>query len=150
MDQDQQRFVRMALDEARKAEAAGDEPFGCVIVLNGEVVARGRNQINTTRDATAHSETMAVRAATATLGRRELSDCVLYTNWEPCQMCAATILEMKVGAIIMGGREGFPGDYRIEKMLDAAATWGARLNLVTGVLQKECAEVVMSWWKRTS
>ena len=150
MAQDNERFVRMALDEARKAQAAGDEPFGCVILLDGEVVAQGRNQVNTSKDATAHSETMTIRAATAALGRRDLSGCVLYTNWEPCQMCAGTILEMKVDTVIMGGREGFPGDYRIEKLLEAAAQWGSPLNLVTGVLQKECEEVVMGWWKRAS
>ena len=163
MEQDHERFVDMAIEEAGKAEAAGDEPFGCVIVLNGEVVVRERNHIHTANDPTAHAETSAIRAAARNLARGaaktfrigELSGCVLYTSWEPCHMCAATILYANVETVVMGGREGFPllpdlGDYRIEKLLEASAQWGARFNLVTGVLQRESEQMVMDWWNRVS
>lgn len=69
MEQDHERFVDMAIEEAGKAEAAGDEPFGCVIVLNGEVVVRERNHIHTANDPTAHAETSAIRAAARNLAR---------------------------------------------------------------------------------
>ena len=80
--------MEMALDEARAAGDAGEVPVGCVIVRDGEVVARAGNRTLADRDPTAHAELVAIRAAAASLGSERLNGCDLYVTLEPCAMCA--------------------------------------------------------------
>ena len=84
-------FMDQALREARAAVAAGEVPIGCVIVRDGEIVARAFNRTLLDRDPTAHAEILAIRAAAAALGSERLVDCDLYVTLEPCAMCAAAI-----------------------------------------------------------
>ena len=93
---DDERFMRMALDEARQA----DFPFGAVIVRNGSVVARGRNLGRTTGDPTAHGEMVAIRRCLADHGRTALGGSTLYTSGEPCAMCMGAILWSHVGRLV--------------------------------------------------
>src|SRR5262249_18466581 len=85
---DDERFMRIAIDEARR----GDFPFGCVIVRDGKIVARGRNLGRTTHDPTAHGEMVAIRRALASHGPKTLKGATLYTSGEPCAMCMGAIL----------------------------------------------------------
>jgi tRNA(Arg) A34 adenosine deaminase TadA len=93
---DDERFMRMALAEARQA----DFPFGAVIVRNGSVIARGRNLGRTTGDPTAHGEMVAIRRCLADHGRTALRASTLYTSGEPCAMCMGAILWSHVGRLV--------------------------------------------------
>lgn len=136
-------FMEMALEETQKAVAEGNDPYGCVIVRGDTVVARGHNMVPTTKDVTAHSERVTVQKATQALGNVDLSGCTLYTNWEPCPMCAGAILNANVGTVVIGGRnaEGSYGDYTIERLLELTKQ-KQRLRLVTDVLRQRCEEQV--------
>lgn len=82
--QDDERYMRLALEEAKKAFVLGEVPVGCVIVANGQVVGRGHNLTETLADVTAHAEIQAITAAANTLGGKYLSQCTLYVTVEPC------------------------------------------------------------------
>lgn len=84
-------FMELALDEARKAQGAGEVPIGCVIVRDGAVIAAAHNRTLTDRDPTAHAEIIAIRAAARMLGSERLTGCDLHVTLEPCAMCAAAI-----------------------------------------------------------
>jgi tRNA(adenine34) deaminase len=93
---DDERFMRLALDEAR----LGDYPFGAVIVRDGEVIARGRNLGKTTGDPTAHGEMMAIRHCLADRGREALAGSTIYTSGEPCAMCMGAIIWCHMGRMV--------------------------------------------------
>ncbi len=95
-------FMDAALDEARKARDAGEVPVGCVVVRDGEVVARAHNLTLTNHDPTAHAELIAIRAAAAKLGSERLTDCDLYVTLEPCAMCAAAISFARIRRLYFG------------------------------------------------
>src|SRR4029077_15630736 len=84
-----QSFMQLAIAEARAAEPAGEVPFGCVIVREGEVIARAGNRTLRDHDPTAHAELLAIRQAAVAYGSERLGDCDLYVTLEPCAMCAA-------------------------------------------------------------
>jgi tRNA(Arg) A34 adenosine deaminase TadA len=95
---DDVRFMRMALDEARRA----DFPFGAVIVRDGSVIARGRNLGRTNDDPTAHGEMVAIRRCLAEHGSRALRGSTLYTSGEPCAMCMGAIIWCHMGRVVFG------------------------------------------------
>jgi tRNA(adenine34) deaminase len=130
-------FMRMAIAEARRAQAGGNFACGAAIVRGGRLVAAGHNQVITTGDPTAHAEVTALRAAAAALRTRDLSGATLYATLEPCPMCAAAAVWARVARVVCGApdrRFGRP----------ASAVFGMmaglrRVELVEGVLAAECA-----------
>ena len=95
-------FMQIALDEARAAQGAGEVPVGCVIVRDGEVIARAGNRTLADRDPTAHAELLAIRAAAAALGSERLTGCDLYVTLEPCAMCAAAMSFARIRRLYYG------------------------------------------------
>lgn len=135
---DHEDHVREALAQARIAEQAGDHPYGSVITgPRGTIVAR--NRVETTSDATAHAELVAVREATAQWGL-DLSDSTLITTFEPCAMCAGAIVNAGVRDLVIAIRSApgieAPGRYSVESLLDLL---GVRdeFTLTRGVLEEE-------------
>lgn len=102
-------FMRVALDEARLAGEAGDIPVGAVIVKDGEIIVRAHNERETSSDATAHAELLAIRRASEMLGRWRLSDCEMYVTLEPCPMCAGAILNARLGKVFFALRDANAG-----------------------------------------
>jgi tRNA(adenine34) deaminase len=98
-------FMDAALAEARAAQAAGEVPIGCVVVLDGGVVARAGNRTIRDRDPTAHAELLAIRAAATTLGNERLGACDLYVTLEPCAMCAGAISFARVRRLYYGAAD---------------------------------------------
>lgn len=97
------KWMARALDEAYKGLAKRDGgPFGAVVVLNGEIIASGHNQVISTNDPTAHAEVVAIRRASEKLGRFDLSDCEIYSTCEPCPMCYAAIHWAKIKRLVYG------------------------------------------------
>ena len=103
--QQQQQYMREALALAEAAQETGDVPVGCVIVRGKEIIGRGQNRREAAADATAHAEVEAIRMASQTLGRWNLSDCTLYVTLEPCPMCAGAIWNARIGTVYFGARD---------------------------------------------
>jgi tRNA(adenine34) deaminase len=140
---DHEKFMRVALDEARKARSEGNDPYGSVVV-RGEIVARGRNLVATTLDPTAHSEVVALREAAKVLGSTNLEGCTLYSTYEPCVMCCGALIASGVSSIVLGARRhvGDPpwGNHTVEGLLEMTGR-GSEMQLITGVLAGEGEEV---------
>ena len=98
-------FMQMAVEEARAAAARGEVPVGCVVVRDGEVIARAGNRTVIDKDPTGHAELIAIRAAAAALGSERLTDCDLYVTLEPCAMCAGAIAFARVRRLYFGASD---------------------------------------------
>ena len=98
-------YMALALDAARLAAAHDDVPVGCVIVLDGAVIAVGENRRELDHDPTAHAEVVAVRQAAAHLGRHRLDGATVYVTLEPCVMCAGALLNARVARVVMGATD---------------------------------------------
>jgi tRNA(adenine34) deaminase len=136
MNAEREHLMSRALDLAREAGDAGDHPYGTVLVTSLGTVAE-RNRVVSTNDLTAHSETMAIRAATAAWGLAAPSGGVLVTSYEPCPMCLGAILEAGIGELVIALRRpvGEPplGDYSVEALLAMLGRTG-ELTITSGVL----------------
>ena len=102
-------YMNEALAEARLAAAAGEMPVGCVIVKDGEIVARAHNECEARADATAHAELLAIQRASGALGDWRLNGCTLYATLEPCPMCAGAIVQARVGRLVFGAPDPAQG-----------------------------------------
>ncbi len=98
-------FMRKALQEAELGLTKGEVPVGAIIVCNGQIIAKGHNQVETLNDPTAHAEMLAFTAATNFLGSKYLKDCTLYVTLEPCQMCAGAAFWTQIGRIVFGAAD---------------------------------------------
>lgn len=141
-DNDDERFMRMALQEAERAAAEDEIPIGAVIVSNGRVLARAHNLTETLCDVTAHAEMQAITAAANTLGGKYLTDCTLYVTVEPCPMCAGAIGWAQIPRIVFGCPDAKRG-YReyAPRALHPKAT------VTNGVLCDECREMMTRFFR---
>ncbi len=133
-----EKFMRLALNEARKAFDEQEVPIGAVVVAGGTVVGRGHNLVETLSDPTAHAEMQALTAASATLGGKYLPDSTLYVTVEPCIMCAGAIGWAQVGRVVWGADDPKKGYRRYSE-----AVFHPRTTVERGVLGAEC-EALMS------
>ena len=104
-----ERYMQIALDEAKGAADIGEVPVGAVIVKDGEVIASAHNLRETTGDATAHAEVLAIREACRALGGWHLDKCTLYVTLEPCPMCMGAIVNSRIGKVIFGAKDAKAG-----------------------------------------
>ena len=141
-----ERFMREALAEAEKARAAGELPVGCVIVRDGEILARAHNEREAQGDPTAHAEVLAIRRAAKETGGWRLDGCTLYVTLEPCPMCAGAISQARISRLVYGAADaayGCAGSvYRIPE--DPALNWFCPCD--GGVLAEECADILRAFF----
>ena len=144
MQEQHERYMRMALEDAATGKREGNVAVGSIIVKDGNVIARGRNLVATDKDPTAHAETVALREAGRSTGEVEFPGATLYTTFEPCPMCCGAIMTAGVSTLVMGGRpapgEGRWGDYTVEGLIETAR-YGANIEVVTGILTRECVDI---------
>ncbi len=136
-----------ALEEARKAYAAGEVPVGAVAVRDGEILLRAYNMVERLKDASAHAEMLVLKKAAAYLDRWRLNDIDLYVTVEPCPMCAMAMVLFRVRRVVFGApepRTGAGGSF-IE-LLDNPAL-NHRIEVVPGVMAEESAELLRSFFR---
>jgi len=138
--------MRMALSLAQEAERAGEVPVGAVLVLDDQVIGRGRNAPIERSDPTAHAEIMALREAAAFAGNYRLERATLYTTLEPCVMCAGALVAARVERLIFGARDLRFGGVRSKFRLADAEVLNHRLLIEEGVLGAECAELMQRFF----
>ena len=145
MDEDI-RYMRQALTQARKAAALGEVPIGCVIVYQGKVIGRGYNRRNTDKSTLAHAEITAIKKATKIIGDWRLEDCTLYVTLEPCQMCSGAIIQARIPKVIIGAmnpKAGCAGS--ILNILEEPA-FNHQAEVKRGVLEDECSQVLKEFF----
>ena len=137
-----ERFMNMALDEARAALAQDEIPIGAVVVADGMVIGRGHNLTETLHDVTAHAEMQAITAAEVYLGGKHLNRCTLYVTVEPCVMCAGAIAWSQLGRLVFGAKDEKRGYQRY-----APEALHPKTAVVSGVLEEECAAMMKDFFK---
>jgi tRNA(adenine34) deaminase len=140
-------FMELALDEARKAQDAGEVPIGCVIVRDGAVIAAAHNRTLTDRDPTAHAEMIAIRAAARQLGSERLTDCDLHVTLEPCAMCAAVISFARVRRLYYGAPDPKGGAVDSGVRFFASPTCHHRPEVYGGISEGVSATMLRSFFQ---
>lgn len=142
-------FMRLAIDEARRAMARGEVPVGAVLVKDEQVIATGGNAPIATHDPSAHAEIATLRAGGAMLGNYRLDGTVLYVTLEPCLMCAAAIVHARVRRLVFGAFDPKAG--AAGGMIDAFALKGLnhRVDVFGGVLEEECGALLSGFFTAT-
>jgi tRNA(adenine34) deaminase len=136
------KFMQAALEEATKAFEKQEIPVGAVVVCNDNIIARAHNLTETLNDPTAHAEMQAITAATNWLGGKYLTDCTIYVTLEPCAMCAGAIGWSQAPRIVYGASDEQKGYTKIKGQLLHPKT-----KIVAGVLEKECKELMVKFFK---
>src|SRR5690349_2635737 len=139
-------FMQSALDEARAAQARGEVPVGCVIVRDGEVIARAGNRTLADRDPTAHAEVLAIRRAAAALGSERLADCDLYVTLEPCTMCAAAISFARIRRLYYGASDPKGGAVESGVRFFSAPTCLHRPEIYGGLAESAAAALLREFF----
>lgn len=139
-----EKYMRMALAEAREAMERDEVPIGAVVVSSrGMVIGRGHNLTEALADVSAHAEMQAITAAAITLGGKYLQDCTLYVTVEPCLMCAGAIGWAQISRIVYGTAD----DKRGYHTFTAKSPFHPRAEVVKGVLGEECADLMRTFFK---
>ena len=142
-------YMRLAVRVARAGVAAGQTPFGAVIVRGGAVVAEGHNRVWLTTDPIAHAEVVTIRTAAEALRTIDLGGTVMYTTCEPCPMCLAAIHWAKIDAVYYGADIADAQDAGFAELCvpakELAARGGSTLRVEAGLLRRECADLFAEW-----
>lgn len=141
---DDERYMRLALAEARKAAADGEIPVGAIVVSGGRIVGRGHNLTETLRDVTAHAEMQAITAAAAERDAKYLADATLYVTLEPCVMCAGAIGWSQLGRVVIGARDARRGFSTI----CSSSPFHPKAEVVWDVLAEECRDIIVNFFKQ--
>lgn len=139
-------FMQMALHEARAAGARGEVPVGCVVVREGEVLARAGNRTLADKDPTAHAEMLAIRAAASALGSERLSGCDLYVTLEPCAMCAAAMSFARIRRLYFGAADPKGGAVENGGRFFAQATCHHRPEVYSAINEIDSAALLREFF----
>lgn len=143
----QEKYMREALKQARKAYALGEVPIGCVIVYEDKIIARGYNRRNTDKNTLSHAEITAINRASKKLGDWRLEGCTLYVTLEPCQMCAGAIIQSRISKVVMGAMNPKAGCGGSILNILQMAEFNHQAEVERGVLEKECSEILQNFFK---
>ena len=138
----QEKYMKEALKQARKAYALGEVPIGCVIVHEGRIIGRGYNRRNTDKNTLAHAEITAINKASRRIGDWRLEECTLYVTLEPCQMCAGAIVQARIPETVIGcmnPKAGCAGS--ILNILETPQ-FNHQVRVTRGVLEEECSNLL--------
>ncbi len=142
-----EKYMKKAIHQARRAAARGEVPIGCVIVYQGKIIGRGFNERNTKKSTLKHAELTAIAAASRIMGDWRLEDCDLYVTLEPCQMCAGAILQARMKRVIVGcmsPKSGSAGSILNILQNDA---FNHQVEMTNGVLEAECSGLLTEFFK---
>ena len=139
-------YMKMAIQEAMKAMDEGEVPVGTVIVHNNKVIAKGYNRVETTKDPTAHSEIIAIGAASDYLDNWRLEGCTLYSTLEPCPMCAGAILNARVSRVVYGAKDKRLGACGSACRLLDVGLLNRETEVISSVMEEDCAILLKAFF----
>ncbi len=142
-----EKYMREAIRQAKKAEALGEVPIGCVIVCEDKIIARGYNRRNTDKNTLSHAELNAIRRASKKLGDWRLEGCTLYVTLEPCQMCAGAIVQARVDRVVIGSMNPKAGCAGSILNLLQIQQFNHQVEIVRGVLEEECSSMLSGFFR---
>lgn len=144
---EQEKYMREAIRQAKKAWVLDEVPIGCVIVFDGKIIARGYNRRNTDRNTLSHAELNAIKKASKKLGDWRLEGCTMYVTLEPCQMCAGAIVQARIDEVVIGSmnpKAGCAGS--VLNLLDIPQ-FNHQVKITRGILQEECSALLSDFFR---
>jgi len=142
-----EKFMKQALKEAKKAYEINEVPIGCVIVLNEKIIARGYNRRNIDKNTLSHAELIAIKKASKKMGDWRLEDCTMYITLEPCQMCAGAIVQSRMKKVVIGSMNPKAGCAGSVFNLLQVAAFNHQVDIETGVLEEACSAMLSNFFK---
>ena len=142
-----EKYMKEAIRQAKKAWKIEEVPIGCVIVYQGKIIGRGYNRRTTDKNPLAHAEISAIKKASKVMGDWRLEECTLYVTLEPCQMCSGAIVQARIPRVVVGcmnPKAGCAGS--ILNLLQVEA-FNHQAELTTGILEEECSQMMKSFFK---
>ena len=141
-----EKFMKQALLQAKKAKELGEVPIGCVIVQDGKVIGRGYNRRNTDKRTLSHAEITAIRKASKKLNDWRLEECTLYVTLEPCQMCAGAIVQARVKEVVIGAMNPKAGCAGSILNLFTMKQFNHQVQTTYGVCEAECSQILKQFF----
>ena len=141
-----EKFMKQALLQAKKAKEIGEVPIGCVIVQDGKVIGRGYNRRNTDKSTLSHAEITAIRKASKKLNDWRLEECTLYVTLEPCQMCAGAIVQARVKEVVIGAMNPKAGCAGSILDLFTMKQFNHQVQTTYGVCEAECSQILKQFF----
>ena len=142
-----EKYMKDAIRQAKKAYDLEETPIGCVLVHKGKVIARGYNTRNKKKNTLAHAEMIVIDKASRVLGDWRLEECTMYVTLEPCPMCAGAIVQARIPKVVIGStnpKAGCAGS--VINLLDMAG-FNHQVEVVQGVLEEECSQLMRDFFK---
>ncbi len=142
-----EKFMKEAIKQAKKAYAIGEVPIGCVIVYDGKIIGRGYNRRTIDKNTLAHAELMAIRKASKKMDDWRLEECTMYVTLEPCQMCSGAIVQSRMTRVVVGCMNPKAGCAGSILNLLQMEEFNHQVELEIGVLEEECSQMMKSFFK---
>lgn len=142
-----EKFMKEAIRQAKKAALAGDVPIGCVIVKDDKIIAKGYNKRNAKKTTLAHAELLAIEKASKKLGDWRLEECTMYITLEPCQMCAGAIVQARIPKVIVGAMNQKAGCAGSVLNLFQIPAFNHQVEFEHGVLEEECSAMLSDFFR---
>ena len=143
-----ERYMRMALEQAAAAAELGEVPVGALVVRDGEVIARAHNRVETAHSSSAHAEMLALAAAEEALNAKWLTGCTMYVTLEPCSMCAGAMVLARIDRLVIGADDPKTGACGSALNIAANDRLNHRIELERGVLAEECGSMLKDFFRR--
>ena len=142
-----EKFMREAIRQAKKAYALDEVPIGCVIVYEGKIIARGYNRRNTDKNTLSHAELIAIKKASRKLGDWRLEGCTMYITLEPCQMCAGAMVQARVTEAVIGSMNPKAGCAGSVLNILEMEGFNHQVNVRRGVMEEECSRMLSGFFR---
>ena len=143
-----EKYMKAAILQAKKAEALMEVPIGCVIVYEDKIIARGYNRRNTDHDTLSHAELTAIKKASKKLGDWRLEGCTMYVTLEPCQMCAGALVQSRIDKVVIGAMNPKAGCAGSVMDLLHVDGFNHKVEMENGVLEEECSSMLSEFFKK--
>lgn len=142
-----EKYMKEALKLAKKAEALGEVPIGCVIEYQGNIIGRGYNRRTTDKNTLAHAELTAIKKASKKMGDWRLEECTMYVTLEPCQMCAGAIVQARIPTVVIGCMNPKAGCAGSILNILQVPQFNHQVEIIKGVMEEECSEIITNFFK---
>lgn len=142
-----EKYMKEALKLAKKAEALGEVPIGCVIEYQGKIIGRGYNRRTTDKNTLAHAELTAIKKASKKMGDWRLEECTMYVTLEPCQMCAGAIVQARIPTVVIGCMNPKAGCAGSILNILQVPQFNHQVEIIKGVMEEECSEILTNFFK---
>ena len=142
-----EKYMYEAMKLARRAERLDEVPIGCVIVYNGEIIAKGYNRRNKDKCTLAHAEIMAIKKASKVIGDWRLEECTMYVTLEPCQMCAGAIVQARIPRVVVGAMNKKAGCAGSVLNLFQVDAFNHQVEFEHGILEETCSSMLSEFFK---